>query len=97
MDGDKLTFDEILLWNIKFKTIKDYIHPPEENNFFDRAQTCIAQTLRVCKMCAITLRVCKMCAAPSRVMHAFTLHAQDDFVRTIFSYDRGSGYDDCLP
>ena len=87
MDGDKLTFDEILLWNIEFKTIKDYISPPEENNLFDRAQACIAQTLRVCKMCA----------APSRVMHAFTLHAQDDFVCTIVSYDRGSGYDDCLP
>ena len=86
MDGDKLTFDEILLWNIEFKT-KDYIHPPEENNLFDRAQVRIAKTLRVCKMCA----------APSRVMHAFTLHTQDDFVRTIFSYDRSSGYDDCLP
>ena len=27
-------------------------------------------------------------------MHAFTLYAQDDFVCPIFSYDRGSGYDD---
>ena len=59
MDDDKLTlkltFDDILLWNVESLCIH------QKNYLFDRA--CITQTLR--------LRVCKMCAAPRRVMHIY--------------------------
>ena len=48
MDGDKLTFDKILLWNVKFKTITDYIQPPGKQFIWPWWNMCCAQSHDAC-------------------------------------------------